>query len=157
MLTDGPIREQLTNGVLPDQHRPLAPSRLSGDTRLSDAETAATTPAGGSVVKRLPRKLTKSRGNSDVGAPQIAPMAAPVITPMVAPIITPIITPTVDSGPKPKGVLQKKNRASAVDGSLDPAPGGSAASLLPFGAKKPDDGRRSHSFASTMSSGSKES
>ena len=116
MLTDGPIREQLTNGVLPDQHRPLAPSRLSGDTRLSDAETGSTGPQG----KRQPRKLTKSRGNSEVGVP------------------------TADSIVKSKSVLQKKKRGSIFDGESTPS-----------GAAKPDDGRRSHSFAS-MSSGSKE-
>jgi len=116
-----------SNGRLPD------PSRLSGDTRLSDADTATTASSGGAPTKRLLRKLTKSRGNSEVGIP-----------------------PT-DSGPKPKAVLQKKNRAPAADGGLDRALVASASSLAPDGAKKPDDGRRSHSFASAMSSASKES
>jgi hypothetical protein len=103
------------------------PARTSSDTRFSDAGSSVE--ALPTTTKRQPRKLTKSRGNSEAGLE------------------------------KTKSFLQKKNpRGSMADETAADASAASSRavdSLAPSGSKKPEDGKRSQSWASMRSSGSK--
>lgn len=125
-IRDNPAYSQ-PSGTHPTPSRTSSDNRLSDTGSLTESVTTNTTTNTSALAKRQPRKLTKNR-NSDA------------------------------SVERPKAVLQKKNSQRPGSFTTD---GVSTTNLLstdnvPYGANKPDDASRSQSFASTLSSGSKE-
>ncbi|KAF7551048.1 hypothetical protein G7046_g7830 [Stylonectria norvegica] len=134
-LLDIPIRDSTSYSLSTTTGIP--PSRTSSETRSSDTGTAPSS----EPQKRLPRKLTKARGNSESNSNE-KPKAQ-----RNSDVNNNNEKPSVDRAlaDKPKGVLTKKGRQSAINLVED---GSKPENTPPHGGK--EDERRS-SFASQKS------